>query len=108
MFNSTVLDVAVGLIFTFLALSLAVSTMVEAIASVLKWRSGTLLQGVKDLLNDQEFTDLARAVYNHALVDPRDDGKAATEKELRRKPTYIHLAICRRIDRCHEHRTRGS
>lgn len=50
MFNSTILDVAVGLIFTFLAMSLAVSTVVEANASIRKWRSGTLLQWIKDLL----------------------------------------------------------
>ncbi len=90
MFNSSVLDVAVGLIFTFLALTLAVSTMVEALASVLKWRSKTLLQGVKDLLNDQQFTGLARDIYNHALVNPRDDGKAMTEQQLKCKPAYIH------------------
>jgi hypothetical protein len=90
MFNSTVLDVAVGLIFTFLALSLAVSTIIEAIASIRNWRSRTLLQGVKDLLNDQEFTGLAREIYNHALVNPRADGKAITEQELKRKPAYIH------------------
>jgi hypothetical protein len=90
MFNSTVLDVAVGLIFTFLALSLAVSTIVEAVASALKWRSRTLLQGVKDLLNDQAFTGLAREVYNHALVNPRDDGNATTEEDLKRKPAYIN------------------
>src|SRR5215469_8964591 len=89
MFNSTVLDVAVGLIFTFLSLSLAVSTIVEAVASMMNWRARTLLQGVKDLLNDQEFTGLAREIYNHALVNPRDDGKAATEQDLKRKPAYI-------------------
>jgi hypothetical protein len=33
MFNSAVPDVAIGLIFTFLAVSLAVSAVVEAVAS---------------------------------------------------------------------------
>lgn len=37
MLGSTVLDVAIGLIFTFLAISLAVSAIVEAIASAMKW-----------------------------------------------------------------------
>lgn len=55
MFNSTVLDVAIGLIFTFLAISLAVSALVEAVASAMKWRSSTLLSGIKDLLNDPNF-----------------------------------------------------
>jgi len=89
MFNSTVLDVAIWLIFTFLALSLAVSAFVEAIASIMKWRSGTLLQGVKDLLNDQQFNGLAREIYNHALVNPRDSGSAQTENDLKHPPAYI-------------------
>jgi hypothetical protein len=89
MLNSTVLDVAVGLIFTFLAVSLAVSSLVEAIASVLKWRSKTLLQGMKDLLNDPQLTGLALNIYNHALVDPRDAGRATSEGGLKNLPAYI-------------------
>jgi hypothetical protein len=89
MFNSTVLDVAVGLIFTFLAVSLAVSAIVESIASMMKWRSSTLLQGVKDLLNDQNFSGLALNIYNHALVNPRDSGAARTEQDLKHPPAYI-------------------
>jgi len=90
MFNSSVLDIAVGLSFTFLALSLAVSAIVEAAASIMKWRSSTLLQGVKDLLNDQPFNQLARELYRHALVNPRDDGTADTERALKHPPAYIH------------------
>ena len=74
MFNSTILDVAIGLIFTFLAFSLAVSAIVEAIASIIKLRSATLLEGVKDLLNDHKFSGLALSLYNHALVNPREPG----------------------------------
>jgi hypothetical protein len=89
MFNSTILDLALGLVFIFLALSLAVSATVEAIASIRNWRSRTLLQGMKDLLNDAEFTGLARDIYNHALVNPRDDGDAVTEHDLKTPPSYI-------------------
>jgi hypothetical protein len=89
MFNSTILDVAIGLIFTFLAVSLAVSAIVEAMASAMKWRSRTLLLGVKDLLNDQKFNGLALALYNNALVNPQGNGNAKTEKDLRHAPTYM-------------------
>jgi hypothetical protein len=89
MFNSTVLDVAIGLVFTFLAISLAVSAIVEAIASAMKWRSSTLLQGIKDLLNDPNFTGLARSIYNHALVNPQSDGAAENEKAMTHIPTYV-------------------
>jgi hypothetical protein len=89
MFNSTVLDVAVGLVFVFLAISLIVSAIVEAIASVLKWRSATLLSGIKELLNDPNFDGLALKIYNHALVNPRDRGSAKTEEDLKHPPAYI-------------------
>lgn len=89
MFNSTVSDVAIGLVFTFLAISLAVSAIVEAIASAMKWRSRMLLEGIKDLLNDPNFTGLARAIYNHALINPQDAGTAEDEKGLKHTPTYI-------------------
>jgi hypothetical protein len=89
MFNSTVLDVAVGLVFTFLAVSLAVSAITEGVASMFGWRSRTLLQGVKDLLNDQAFTGIALNIYNHALVAPRDPGTAKKESDLKHLPAYI-------------------
>ncbi|MGA6973408.1 MAG: hypothetical protein WBY93_17410 [Candidatus Binatus sp.] len=89
MLGSTVLDVAIGLIFTFLAISLAVSAIVEAIASAMKWRSSTLLQGIKNLLNDPNFDGLARSIYNHALVNPQDSGTAKTEKALKNPPAYM-------------------
>ena len=89
MFNSTVLDVAIGLVFTFLAISLAVSAIVEAMASAMKWRSSTLLQGIKDLLNDPNFIGLARSLYNHALVNPQSDGTAEDEKALTHIPAYV-------------------
>ncbi len=89
MFNSTILDVAVGLIFTFLAVSLAAGTVVEAIASALKWRSTTLLAGVKQLLNDPDLSKLGLSIYNHALVNPRATGQASSARDLTSLPSYI-------------------
>jgi hypothetical protein len=51
MLNSTILDLAIGLVFTFLAMGLAVSAIVEAVASAPNGDPLCLLQGVKDLLN---------------------------------------------------------
>jgi hypothetical protein len=90
MFNSTILDVAVGLIFTFLAVSLVASTITEALASFFKWRSSTLLDGIKNLLNDPKFEGLARDVYNHALVNPRGNGKAVSKADVAATaPAYV-------------------
>jgi hypothetical protein len=89
MFGSTVLDLALGLIFTFLIISLVTSAVTETFASALAWRANTLLQGVKDLLNDPQFEGLARSIYNHAAVNARADGTATSEAQLGVKPSYI-------------------
>jgi hypothetical protein len=91
MFNSTILDVAIGLVFTFLSISLASSALTEIIASFMKLRSTTLRAGIKDLLNDTSqhgrLTGLALALYKNALVSPRSDGQSAPPR--RKLPTYI-------------------
>jgi hypothetical protein len=89
MFNSTVLEVAVGMVFCFAAIALIVSSIYEAIASIFGLRSKTLLTGVKALLNDDTFSDLARGIYNHALINPRASGTAETENDLINLPSYI-------------------
>jgi hypothetical protein len=89
MFGSIILDVAVGLIFTFLVLSLVTSAAVEALASALAWRASTLFEGLKALLNDDAFTGLVREIYNHAAVNPRTSGGAPTADKLDAKPSYI-------------------
>jgi hypothetical protein len=89
MFNSTILDVVAGLLFTFLTVSLVASTVTEALASLMGWRAAVLLKGVKSLLNDPKFDGLAKAVYNHALVNSQASGVAATETALTAKPSYI-------------------
>lgn len=88
MFESTILDVVIGLIFTFLAVSLAASSAVEALSSALKWRSMTLLQGMKEILNDPGFTGLAKVLYGHALVNPLEK-PGADPTDRSRKPAYI-------------------
>jgi hypothetical protein len=89
MFGSTVLELAIGLIFTFLIVSLVTSAVTEALASALGWRANTLLQGIKDLLNDQKFDGLALTLYNHGLVNSQGNGNATTEAQLLAKPSYI-------------------
>lgn len=89
MFGSTVLEVAIGLIFCFASISLIASSIHEAIASALKLRGRTLLTGVKLLLNDPQFTGLAQAIYNHALINPQGAGYAKKPSELTTKPSYI-------------------
>lgn len=89
MLNSTVLEVAIGLIFCFASISLIASSINEALASALKLRARTLLSGVKLLLNDPNFTGLAQAIYNHALINPESAGDAKKPRDLTTKPSYI-------------------
>lgn len=80
MLNSGIIEVAAGLVFCYFAVALFVSTLTEAIASTLKLRSTTLLEGIKQLLNDKDLSDLAGQLYAHALINPLSDG-AALEKQ---------------------------
>lgn len=89
MFGSTILDVAIGTVFTFLAVSLAASVATEAVSSVLRLRERTLAVGIKALLNDPNFTGLALALYNHAFVNPFADGLAKNAVDLVEKPDYV-------------------
>jgi hypothetical protein len=74
MFDTPVLNVAIGLVFCFAAMGLAASTVTEALASLVKLRANTLVSGVQQMLNDPKFEGLALQVYKHALVHPQGDG----------------------------------
>lgn len=89
MFNSRVLEVAIGLIFCFGAVSLIVSSVNEAIASMLKLRGRTLLKGIGQILNTGDNDNLLLALYNHAAINPHTYGDAKTVKELGHMPSYI-------------------
>jgi hypothetical protein len=90
MFNSAVLNLASGLIFTFLTVSLATGTIVEAIASLLTLRAMMLRRGIAQLLNDRDFSGLAKEIYAHAFINPRSDGTEVSISAWNRKnPAYI-------------------
>jgi hypothetical protein len=74
MFGSTILDVAIGLIFSFLAISLFTSATVEAINSLLQLRAVNLKSGIMALVNDPGFAGLAKRLYEHPLVSPMGPG----------------------------------
>jgi hypothetical protein len=88
MFDSNVLEVAIGMIVCFASISLIASSLQEALASIAGLRAKTLLTGIKQLLNRQ---DIIVDIYNHALVNPRGDGKAADIDDISKKilPSYI-------------------
>jgi len=66
LFDFPAFDVALGLIFVFVILSLVCSAIVETISSVLAWRANYLRKGLLSLLGKGLMND----VYRHPLVDP--------------------------------------
>lgn len=92
MFNSTVLEVMIGMSFCYAAISLMTSSIQEAIASLFDLRSKTLLNSILTMLNEippRPDTPLTLALYNHALVNPHSKGDAASIDQLDHRPSYI-------------------
>src|SRR5262245_9052973 len=73
--GSTLLEVAIGVIFVYLLLSLLCSAFSELIESFVKYRARYLEKGIGKLLNDP---GLAKSFFDHPLIKP-----------LGEKPSYI-------------------
>ncbi|MGZ5436846.1 MAG: hypothetical protein ACXWID_02705 [Pyrinomonadaceae bacterium] len=77
MFGSQVIDVAIGMVFVYLLLSLVCSAANELIETFLKNRAKKLEAGIRSLLNNDALAD---QIYKHPLVSGYFD---------KRKPSYI-------------------
>ncbi len=91
MFDYTILDVAIGLIFTYLFFSLVCSAIKEWIAGILSLRSKMLAKGIKSLLQDQTGEGLAKDLYTHGLIEGISKQSQISDKALIGKmgPSYI-------------------
>jgi hypothetical protein len=88
MFDSAILDVAIGLAFIFLLVSLLVTAAAEILAGWLKWRSRHLWDGLEHLL---QSADARSELYNHPLIKGLTGVNVAapTWAEGRNGPSYI-------------------
>jgi len=68
MFDTSILEVAIGLIFVYLLLSLICSAGNEIIESVLKNRATDLERGIRELFNQDGGGELVAKFYNHPLI----------------------------------------
>lgn len=68
MFGSTVLEVAIGMVFIYLLLSLLCSAMSELIEAQLKFRARYLVVGIRNLLSDPYGEGLAKDFFEHPLI----------------------------------------
>ena len=72
MFGSTILEVAIGLVFVYMLLSLLCSAIGEYIEAKVNNRAKYLRRGIALLLNDTDGSgqDIAKLLYAHGLVRP--------------------------------------
>lgn len=92
MFDSTVLEVAIGIVFVYLLLSLICSAAKEGLESILNRRATYLERGIKELLADPSGTGLVKELYKHPLIDSLFRGTYEEAKQTRvgsRLPSYI-------------------
>jgi hypothetical protein len=89
MFSSNILDVAAGLVFVFLLLSLISSAANELIETFLRKRAAFLEKGIKEMIGgkDQVTLDFMQKIYDHGLINSLYVGTYLNPKKI--LPTYI-------------------
>lgn len=68
MLGLEMLDVAIGVIFVYLLISLICSAVNELIEAKLKLRAVDLEQGIRGLLNDPDGSKFTKSLYDHPLI----------------------------------------
>jgi hypothetical protein len=95
------LEIAIGVIFVFLLVSLIASAIRELIEAKLKTRAAYLEQGLRELLNDPAGTKgLARAVFEHPLIfglyasgyEPTGDPEPGTKNDVKHAENGITVS----------------
>src|ERR1044071_8281255 len=77
MFNTTILDVAMGMVFIYLLLSLLCSAANEMIELVLKKRATDLERGIRELLEPGSASGaegIVKNLYSHPLINGLFEG----------------------------------
>lgn len=81
MLNSSILDIALGMVFLFVLISLLCSAINEMLAQFLRMRAKNLEAGLMNLLQSGEGNKLVEDLYKHPLIN----GLSKTGQ----KPSYI-------------------
>ena len=100
MFNSTIIDVAIGMILVYLLLSLMCSAASEIIELMLKKRAIDLERGIREMLapgSKSGTNDIVQKLYNHSLINNLfggryEDSRIASAKRYMMRtqlPSYI-------------------
>ncbi len=86
------LDVAIGLVFLYLIISLIASEIQELLTTLLQWRAAHLRKSIENLLfggedtqNDQTVKDIVKDLYDNPLIrNISQDSKEGIEAALRK------------------------
>lgn len=89
MFGSETLEVMIGIIFVFILISTICSAIREIIEAVVKSRAAYLEHGIRQLLQDQNGTELANSFYNHPLISGLFAGQYKPGDPKKKKPSYL-------------------
>jgi len=103
MFGSVVLDVAIGMAFVYLLLSLIASVIQEMLSAFMQLRSANLERGLRSLFSGDSLSsemDLVNSVYDHGLVrglysDPLKDSNKI-QSRFRKMMNAVRL-LARRV-----------
>lgn len=108
-----ILDVALGLIFVYLILSLLASEIQELIATLLQWRAKHLRESVTNLLSgegqlpgheQERVKELVNKVYSDPLIRNINQASIRGIKHLFRRITWIFGDLLNRLFQVFSHR----
>jgi hypothetical protein len=68
MFDSVIIDVAIGIIFIFILVSIICTTIREGIEATFKSRAAYLEHGIRELLHDRSAVNIAQSFFTHPLI----------------------------------------
>ncbi len=80
--GSTILDVAIGIVFVFLLASLIASAVREGLEAWLKTRASHLEAGLREILRDPDGTGLVKHFYEHPLIFSLYSGQYVANPKL--------------------------
>ena len=86
MFGSDILEVAIGMVFLYLFMSMIASALREAFEALLQQRSAFLERGLKEMLRTGHATTWIAEFYNHPMISSLYRGTYGSCSKL---PAYI-------------------
>lgn len=98
MLNSVVLEVAIGIIFLYILVSIICTALREALETLTKTRAAYLERGIRELLHDREAQNIVRSFFEHPMINSLyssdyNPGKKTKGPELlengKNLPSYI-------------------